>query len=82
VEIAIKLKEANPIQEFVVSLQYLLNNGQLVNPYFALSLIKANSWDKRIHKHTSIPINMTILGAHFKISSNERNSFEKQKVWE
>jgi hypothetical protein len=30
---------------------------------------------------SGIPINMTMLGAHFKISSHSWNTFKKQKVW-
>jgi hypothetical protein len=77
----IKLTEANPFQEFFVSLQSLLKKGQLVDLHIAFSPIKANSRDKRIHKHTGVPVNMTMVGAHFKISSNGRNPFEKQKAW-
>jgi hypothetical protein len=28
-----------------------------------------------------VPTNMTMLGAHFKIMSNGRNPFKKQKMW-
>ena len=40
---AIKLKDANPFQEFIVALQNLLKNGQLVDPHFAFCPIKVNS---------------------------------------
>jgi hypothetical protein len=53
-----------------------------VDPHFAFFPIKANSGDKKIHKQSGIPVNMTMLGAHFKISSgNGKNPFDKQKVW-
>jgi hypothetical protein len=34
-----------------------------------------------IHDVSGIQTNMTILGAHFKILSNGKNPFEKQKQW-
>jgi hypothetical protein len=78
---AIELKDANPFQEYIVALQNLLKNGQLVDPHFAFCPIKANGGDKKIHEQSGIPVNMTMLGAHFKISSNSKNPFDKQKVW-
>ncbi len=30
---------------------------------------------------SGIPTNMTMIGAHFKISSNSKNPFERQKQW-
>jgi hypothetical protein len=82
IETSIKLKDANPFNEFIVSLQTLLKNGQLVDPHFAFCPIKPSSGEKKIHAHADIPINMTMLSAHFQISiSNGRNPFEKQKIW-
>jgi hypothetical protein len=79
---AIELKDANPFQEYTVALQNLLKNGQLVDPHFAFFPIKANGGDKKIHEQSGIPVNMTMLGAHFKISSgNGKNPFDKQKIW-
>ncbi len=81
IEASIKLSNDNPFQEFILVLQNLLKNGQLVNPFFASSSIKIGCSEKKIHEWSGIPINMTFLGAHFKISSNGHNPFEKQKVW-
>jgi hypothetical protein len=80
IEGAIELKDANPFQEFIVALQNLLKNGQLVYPHIAFCPIKVNGRDKKIHKQLGIPVNMTMLGAHFKISSgNGKNPFAKQR---
>jgi hypothetical protein len=81
VKASIKLSNDNPFQEFIVALQNLLKNGQLVDPLFMFSPIKTGGSEKKIHKWLGIPINMRLLGAHFKILSNGRNPFEKQKVW-
>ncbi len=79
---AIKLKDANPFQEFIVALQNLLKNRQLVDPHFVFCPIKVNGGDKKFHEQSEIPVNMTMLGAHFKIlSGNGKNQFDKQKVW-
>ncbi len=81
VEASIKLLDTNPFQDFVVGLQSLLKNGQLVDPLFAFCLINTGGLEKKIHELSGIPINMTMLGAYFKISSNGQNRFEKQKIW-
>jgi hypothetical protein len=81
VEASIKLSNDNPFQDFIVALQNLLKNGQLVDPLFAFSPIKIGGLEKKIHEWSGIPINMTLLGTHFKISSNVHNPFEKQKGW-
>jgi hypothetical protein len=78
---SIKLKEANPFNEFIVALQSFLTNAQLVDPKFAFCPIDENNGDKKIHKHSGIPINMTMLSTNFSISQNSRNPFNKQKVW-
>ncbi len=81
VEAYIKLMGANPTQEFIVNLQELLKNGQLVDKFFAFSPVKPNKGEKKIHKPLGVPTNMTMLGAYFKISINGKNPFEKQKAW-
>jgi hypothetical protein len=43
--------------------------------------VKPDGGEKKIHEASGVPTNMTMLGAHVKISSNGRNSFEKQKAW-
>ncbi len=35
--------------------------------------------DKKIYEKSGIPSNITMLSVHFKISSNGKNPFEKQK---
>ncbi len=81
VEASIKLTGSAPVQDFIVNLQELLKNGQLVNKMFAFCPIDLDGTDKKIHEVSGIQTNMTILGAHFKISSNGKNPFEKQKQW-
>jgi hypothetical protein len=78
---SIKLSSANPTQEFIVNLQELLKNGQLVDKFFAFCPVKPDGGEKKIHEASGVPTNMTMLGAHFKITSNGRNPFEKQKMW-
>jgi hypothetical protein len=78
---SIKLLDSNPFQEFILCLQNLLKNGQLVDPFFAFSPINTGGAEKKLHELSGIPINMAMLGAHFKISSNGRNPFEKHRVW-
>jgi hypothetical protein len=48
---------------------------------FSFCSIDPDGKDKKIHETSGIPTNMTMLGAHFKISSNGKNPFEKQKQW-
>ena len=81
VEASIKLTGANPTQEFIVNLQEFLKNGQLVDKSFAFSPVKSDGRDKKIHETLGVPTNMTMLGVHFKISSNGKNPFKKQKAW-
>jgi hypothetical protein len=81
VEASIKLTGSAPVQDFIVNIQELLKNGQLVNKMFAFCPIDPDGTDKKIHEVSGIQTNMTILGAHFKISSNDKNPFEKQKQW-
>ncbi len=52
-----------------------------MDPKFAFCPVNPDSKDKKIFDHTGIPINMTMLGAHVRISSFGRNPFKKQKVW-
>jgi hypothetical protein len=81
VEASIKLTGLAPVQDFIINIQELLKNGQLVDKMFAFCPIDPDGTDKKIHEVTGIQTNMTILGAHFKISSNGKNPFEKQKQW-
>jgi hypothetical protein len=64
-----------------VNPQELLKNGQMVDKMFAFCPINLDGTDKKIHEASGIVTNMTMLGAHFKISSNGKNPFEKQKQW-
>ncbi len=79
-EASIKLSDNNPFSEFITHLQDLLKNGQLVDPNFSLSPIKADGKDNLVHDPTTVPTNMTLLGAYVNISRSFHNSFEKQKV--
>jgi hypothetical protein len=81
VEASIKLTGSAPVQDFIVNLQELLKNGQLVDKMFDFCPIDPDGTDKKIHEVSGIQTNMTILGAHFKILSNSKNPFEKQKQW-
>jgi hypothetical protein len=82
VEASIQLKGDTLAQELIVSLQELLKNDQMVDKNFAFCLVKPEGGNKKIHNPLSIPTNMTLLSAHFKISSTKgKNPFEKQKVW-
>ena len=65
-----------------MNLQELLKNCQLVDKSFAFCPVKENSRDKKIQDPSSVPTNMTLLRAYFKISSSKgQNPFEKQIVW-
>jgi hypothetical protein len=70
VEASIKLTGSAPVQDFIVNLQELLKNGQLVDKMFAFCPIDPDRTDKKIHEVSGIQPNMTVLGTHFKISSN------------
>jgi hypothetical protein len=59
VEASIKLSNTNPFQEFVITLQNLVKNGQLVDHLFVFSPIKTGGAAKKIHEPSGIPINMT-----------------------
>jgi len=78
---SIKLTGSTPVQDFIVHLQELLKNGLMVDKMFVFCPINPNGTDKKIHEISGIVTNMTMLGAHFKISSNGKNPFEKQKLW-
>ena len=70
------------MQEFIVALQELMKNGQMVDKNFAFCPINDASGDKKINDLSGIPTNMTLLSGHFKILySRGRNPFEKQKVF-
>jgi hypothetical protein len=79
VDASIKLTGSAPVQDFIVNLQELLKNGLMVDKLFVFCPINPNGTDKKIHAISGIVTNMTMLGAHFKISSNWKNPFEKQK---
>jgi hypothetical protein len=81
VDTSIKLTGSTPVQDFIVHLQELLKNGQMVDKMFAFCPINPDGTDKKIHEISGIVTNMTMLGTHFKISSNGKNPFEKQKQW-
>jgi hypothetical protein len=82
VEASMQLKGDAPVQKFIVNLQELLKNGQLVDKHFALCPIKEDGRTKKIQDPSGVPTNMTLLSAFFKISSMKgQNPFEKQKVW-
>jgi hypothetical protein len=81
VEASIKLTGSAPVQYFIVNLQELLKNGQMVDKMFAFCPINPDGTKKKIHKTSGIVTNMTMLGVRFKISSNGRKPFEKQKQW-
>ncbi len=81
IEAGISLSQADPFQEFISNLKHLLKNGQLVDSKFAFCPVNQDSKDKKIFDHPGIPINMTMLGAHVKITSSGRNPFMKQKQW-
>jgi hypothetical protein len=66
VEASAKLTGATRTQEFIVNLQELLKNGQLVDKFFAFCPVKPDGGEKKIHKASGVPTNMTMLGAHLK----------------
>ncbi len=68
------LMGANPIQEFVVNLQELLKNGQLVDKFFAFSPVKPDGGEKKIHEPSGVPTNMTMLG--------KQQTFQDFEQWE
>jgi len=81
VDASIKLTGSTPVQDFIVHLQELLKNGLMADKTFEFCPINPNGSDIKIHEISGIVTNMTMLGAHFKISSNGKNRFEKQKQW-
>jgi hypothetical protein len=81
IEACIQIIGDNPERKFVEALKELLRNVQIVDKYFSFSPIKAEGAGL-ISDSSKIPVNMTVLGAHFKISSQGGgNPFERQKVW-
>jgi hypothetical protein len=81
IEACIQITGDNPEGKFVHAIQELLRNGQIVDKHFAYAPIKPDGATP-ISDPSKIPINMTVLRAYFKISSqNGRNPFEQQKVW-
>ncbi len=81
-EMSVQLNGNTLVQEFIVNLQELLKNGQLVDKTFALCPVKEDGKDKKIQDPSGVPTNMTLLSAYCKISSMKGwNPFKKQKVW-
>jgi hypothetical protein len=54
VEASIQLKGDTPEQEFIVSLQELLKNGQMVDKNFVFCPVKPEGGNKKIHDPSSI----------------------------
>ncbi len=82
VEALVERKGDSPVQRFIVNLQELLKNSQLVDKNFAFCPVKEDGRAKKIQDPSGIPTNKTLLSAHFKISCTRgRNPLEKQKVW-
>ena len=80
-EASTQLKGDTPVQEFIVNLQELLKNDQMVDKSFTFCPVKDDGHVKKIQDPSGIPTNMTLLSAYFKISSTKgRTPFEKQKV--
>jgi hypothetical protein len=78
IEACIQIIGDNPERKFVEALQELLRNGQIVDTHFSFAPVKVKGGGL-IAEPSKIPVNMTVLGAHFKISSQgERNPFERQ----
>ncbi len=76
------MRSETPVQEFIVNLQELLKNGQLVDKNYAFCLVKDDGRMKRIQDPTGLPTNMTLLSVYFEISSNKGwTPFGKQKVY-
>jgi hypothetical protein len=54
----------------------------MVDKNFAFCPVKQDGGTKKIQDQSGIPTNMTLISAHFKISTNKgRNPFKKQKMW-
>ncbi len=70
-EASVTLKSKTPVPEFIVNLQELLKNGQLVDRNFAFCPVKEDGWVKKIQDPTGLLTNMTLLSAYFKILSNK-----------
>ncbi len=67
VEASIELKSENPEQEYIVNLQELMKNAQMVDKNFAFCPVKQDGTTKKIGGQSGIPTNMTMLSAYFKI---------------
>jgi hypothetical protein len=81
-EASVTLKNETSVQEFIINLQELLKNGQLVVRKFAFCPVKDDRRVKKIKDPASMPTNMTLLSAYFKISSSKGwNSLGKQKAY-
>ncbi len=57
------MRSETPVQEFIVNLQELLKNSQLVDKNYALCLVKDDGRMKKIQDPTGLPTNMTLLSA-------------------
>jgi hypothetical protein len=80
-EASVQLNGNTPVQEFILNLQELLKNGQLVDKTFALCPVKEDGRKKKIHNPSGVPTNMTLLSAYCKISSMKgQNPFKKKSV--
>jgi hypothetical protein len=85
VEASIKLTESAPVQVFIVNLQELPKNSQLVNKMFAFCPIDPDRTDKKSHEVSGIQPNMTILArtlksqATAKIPLKSRSNGEKPR---
>ncbi len=66
-EASVTLKSETPDQDFIVNLQELLKNSQLVDKKISFYPVKYDGWVKKIHDQTGLPTNMTLLSAFFKI---------------
>jgi hypothetical protein len=81
VEACIQVSGNGPKRKFVETLQDFLQNAQIVDKHFGFAPVKENR-GKLIFGAGKISLNMTVLGAYFKISSQGgRNPFKRQKVW-
>ncbi len=70
-EASVTMRSETPMQEFIIDLQELLKNGQLVDKNYAYCLVKNDGWMKKIKDPTSLPTNMTLLSVYFEILSNK-----------
>ncbi len=82
VEAAITLTKEDKPKEFIVAIKLLLSNGQILDPNFALALLKHDAATKKPKLITAVddvPVNFTHLGQYAYTSGNR--IFEKKKDW-